>query len=305
MTPAQVVCDAHPDYYATRLAHTMGVPVLEVQHHQAHVLACMADNALRPPVLGISWDGSGYGQDGTVWGGEFFSVGDKELKRLACFEPWYLPGSDAAVREPRRALLGALFSAKGERLFDGTYRKFLAGFTDQELMVLKQMLIKKVNVPLTSSVGRRFDALAALLGLGVKNQFEGQAAMALEFILPEVPDAGAYGFRILDAKVAGAYVIQAPVWDEIFEDVDRQTPIAVISARFHHMLAEIMVWSAKTAGMERVVLSGGCFQNRYLTEYAVERLREEGFKPYWHQRVPPNDGGLALGQIAALGMFRG
>ncbi|MFH0754565.1 MAG: carbamoyltransferase HypF [Candidatus Omnitrophota bacterium] len=300
VTPLQVVCDAHPDYYSTHLARSMGVPVIEVQHHHAHVFAGMADNGLVPPVLGVAWDGAGFGVDGTVWGGEFFTVQKESVTRWACFEPFYLPGSEAAVREPRRALLGALFSAWGERLFDQEHRSLLDGFSDNELNVLKQMLVKKVNVPLTSSVGRRFDALAALLRLGAVNQFEGQAAMALEFALPDATDTGAYGFRILDVKKDGAYVIQAPVWDEIMEDVNRHVSVALISARFHHMLVEVMVWAAKTSGMERVVLSGGCFQNRYLTECAVKRLREEGFKPYWHQRVPPNDGGLALGQIAAM-----
>ncbi|MBF0330891.1 MAG: carbamoyltransferase HypF [Candidatus Omnitrophica bacterium] len=302
--PEHVVCDAHPDYYSTYYAQGLGIPVVTVQHHQAHVLACMADNGLSAPVLGVSWDGSGYGPDGTVWGGEFFSVNDKDMQRLACFEPFYLPGGEAAVREPRRALLGALFTAMGERIFEDRYRPYLSGFKDEELHLLRQMLVKRVNVPLTSSVGRRFDALAALVGLGHVNQFEGQAAMALEFILPEQVPRDAYSFRISGREAGRPYIIQAPVWDEVLEDMERQKSVAQISAKFHNMLVEVMVWAAQSSGMRHVVLTGGCFQNRYLSEHAVKRLREEGFKPFWHQRIPPNDGGLALGQIMAAHRVR-
>jgi hydrogenase maturation protein HypF len=164
---------------------------------------------------------------------------------------------------------------------------------------MKQVLVKKLNSPMTSSVGRRFDAVAALAGLCDVSGFEGQAAMALEFALPAEPSDKAYSFRVVEGKGSPRFIIQAPVWDELLDDVKKKVLPGEIAAKFHNMLAEVIVWAARTSKMERVALTGGCFQNRYLTERSVMRLREEGFKAYWHQRVPPNDGGIALGQVLA------
>jgi hydrogenase maturation protein HypF len=299
ITPEKVVCDIHPDYHSTRIAQQMGLPVIQVQHHYAHVLSCMADNGIAGPVLGVAWDGSGHGLDGTVWGGEFLSVGEGAFKRSAYFDPIYLPGGEAAVREPRRSLIGALYAAWDERAFEERYKVYFTDFMAQEYSLTRQMLCKKLNSPMTSSVGRLFDAVAALTGLCRLNGFEGQAAMALEFALPEQAVPEAYPFDLIDGTAGSMVIRHAAMWDEIVRDLEKKVPVSIISARFHNMLVNVIIAVARKTGMERVVLTGGCFQNRYLTEHAVKRLREEGFKPYWHQRVPPNDGGLALGQIMA------
>lgn len=297
--PEQVVCDLHEDYPSARVAHGMKHPVFDIQHHEAHVFSCMADNDLVPPVLGISWDGSGAGYDGTVWGGEFLTVTEEGVKRFAHFEPFPLPGGEAAVRDPKRSLLGALFAFYGEKVFKDPFVKYFNEFSAREWEALRAMLIKKINAPVTSSVGRRFDAVSALTGLCCQNTFEGEAAMAMEFSLSGTPCEEHYGFRITP-DASGTHVVKAPLWDELLSEVEHGVSREKIAAKFHNMLVEIMVEVVRLSEMGRVVLTGGCFQNRYLTEQAVRRLQAEGAKVYWHQRVPANDGGLALGQVFAV-----
>ncbi|MCX5790123.1 MAG: carbamoyltransferase HypF, partial [Elusimicrobia bacterium] len=196
--PARVVCDLHPDYRSTRFAEASGLPLLRVQHHQAHVYACMADNGLGPPaagepaLLGVAWDGTGWGPDGTVWGGEFFTVRHDGIERAAHWRRFRLPGGERAVREPRRSVLGLLYEIFGEALFGRTDLKPLAAFTASEREVLRGMLAKGVNAPRTSSVGRLFDAVAALAGLRAVNAYEGQAAMELEHCRPSTEQEGSY-----------------------------------------------------------------------------------------------------------------
>jgi hydrogenase maturation protein HypF len=300
--PSAVACDLHPDYLSTGYAHNRGLPVVGVQHHYAHVLACMAENELDEPVLGIAWDGTGFGLDGTVWGGEFLRVSGGTFSRTAHLRTFRLPGGDRAVREPRRAALGVLHALFGDDAFGMGRLEPVAAFTARELKVLSRMLARGVNVPLTSSAGRLFDAVASLCGLHHRVRFEGQAAMALEFALAGVATDEAYPF----ACRPGDGTPDAPVvvdWEAIVRgvlaDVGAGVAIGRIAARFHNALAEMIVAVARHAGDLRVALSGGCFQNRYLTERTVTRLRAEGFRPYWHQRIPPNDGGIALGQLVA------
>ena len=323
--PAVLAADAHPDYLSTkfaleetsRAAAAGGPRLVRVQHHLAHVLSCMAENELPPPVLGVSWDGTGYGLDGTVWGGEFLLVTQAGWERVAHLRCFPLPGGERAVKEPRRTALGLLFEAFGEAALEQSELATLRAFSGAELARLRTMLARRLNSPLTSSAGRLFDAVASLTGLRQRLRFEGQAAMELEFALEGVQTGQSYPFS-LDAPPAPATASGAPAprralrvdWSplvgEIIAEVKRGVPPGPISARFHNTLAEIIVAVARRTGQERVVLSGGCFQNRYLTERAVGRLQGEGFRPYWHQRIPPNDGGIALGQvIAALGAWHG
>ena len=326
--PAAIVADAHPDYLSTKFAQQWsaqapdsasqeqglitsspakdeGLRSVSVQHHLAHVLACMAENELEPPVLGVSWDGTGYGLDQTIWGGEFFLVTAESLQRVAHLRHFPLPGGEKAIKEPRRAAIGLLFAWLGEAAFQRRQLAPLAAFSATELNSLKTMLVRQVNSPLTSSIGRLFDAVAALAGGRQFVRFEGQAAMELEFALAEVPTDEFYPLPLLspDPKSSvpdRALVLDwAPLVGAVLEDVNHQVPIGAISAKFHNALAEAIVATAGHFAQERVALSGGCFQNRYLTERAIERLRHEGFRPYWHQRIPPNDGGIALGQLAA------
>ncbi len=290
--PALIAHDLHPDYLSTKHALQLPGEHRAVQHHWAHIASCMAENELEPPLLGVAWDGTGLGVDGTIWGGEFFLVRERSWKRAAHLRTFRLPGGDAAVREPRRSALGILYEIFGENLWERPH--LLGDFTAAERKTLRTMLTRAVNSPITSSAGRLFDGVAALAGLRSRSTFEGQAAMELEFLIEAGNDEsypvalGAAEPLILDWEPA----IRALL-------VDRQKGIGAskMAARFHHMLSDSIVSVAQKMGEQRVVLSGGCFQNRHLTERVISQLREAGFQPYWHQRVPPNDGGIALGQI--------
>ena len=194
-----IVADAHPDYFSTRFATGTGLPFRAVQHHVAHVLACMADNQLEPPVLGVSWDGTGYGLDGTVWGGEFFHITDQKVERIGHLRTFCLPGGEQAVREPRRSGLGVLFELFGPSALDATDSPTVRAFSADELRVLVRMLTQGINSPRTSSAGRLFDAVASLLGLRQATQFEGQSAMQLEFLAGERTESAGYNFAV-DAR---------------------------------------------------------------------------------------------------------
>jgi hydrogenase maturation protein HypF len=306
VTPACAVADLHPDYRSTRHAATLGLPVTQVQHHYAHVAACMAENDLEGVVLGVAWDGTGYGTDGTVWGGEFLTTTDHGFVRSACLRPFRLPGGERAIREPRRAALGvlhALADGRGSR----THVDSLRSFDARERALMREALARGVNSPVTTSAGRLFDAVASLVGLCQRSSFEGQAAMALEHAIDARTDE-AYPFKLTDRTARFAMgPWQPPPWvldwgpaiEAVLRDIDAQVPSGTIAARFHNTLAEMIVAVAERIAEPRVVLTGGCFQNRYLIERAVTRLGASGFRPYWHQRVPPNDGGIALGQVAA------
>jgi hydrogenase maturation protein HypF len=320
--PAIIAADAHPDYLSTKFARDLGKAdpksttvnpqLISVQHHIAHVLSCMAENELEPPLLGVSWDGTGYGLDGSVWGGEFFLVTETSCERVAHLRQFRLPGGDKAVKEPRRVALGLLYELFGEAAFSMAGLAPVAAFSPAELGLLRTLLARSLNSPLTSSIGRLFDAVAALAGLRQQVRFEGQAAMELEFALEGISSAEAYRLplRINDASRithrasritphASLHLDWSSMVEAILADLKRGLPIGQISAQFHNALAEAIVSVARQIGQPRVVLSGGCFQNRYLTERSVQRLQEAGFRPYWHQRVPPNDGGISLGQAVA------
>jgi hydrogenase maturation protein HypF len=271
----------------------------------------MAENGLRGTVLGISWDGTGYGTDGTIWGGEFLLADGASFERFAALKRFRLPGGEKAIREPRRQALGLLFEALGPEVFARGDILPLRSFTREELSALRTMLERGVNAPYTTSAGRLFDAVASITGLQQVSSYEGQAAMALEFALGEDRE-GEYRFDITESSTTGSRekaagsdehrprwtVDWSPMVTALLEDMEGGRGTPAIAARFHNGLAEAAVEVARRSGENRIVLSGGCFQNRYLTERIVRRLREEGFRPYWHQRVPPNDGGIALGQIA-------
>jgi len=294
-TPEAIACDVHPDYLSTQYAEKTGLPLVKVQHHHAHILSCMAENHLRPPVLGIAWDGSGLGSDGTVWGGEMLHVTSAGFRRVAHMRPFLLPGNAKAVREPRRVALAILYEIFSDKAFTLDL-PVVRAFTATELGPLQTMLRQRLNTPTTTSAGRIFDAFASLLNLRQVASFEGQAAMELEFALAGTKDDNSYPYVIRDESDA-LWMDWEPVVRAVMTE-----PVSdpgIVSARFHNTLVDMAVEVAKRMGEKNVVLSGGCFQNRYLTERMVSRLRASGYRPYWHQRVPPNDGGLALGQIMA------
>ncbi|MCS7158064.1 MAG: carbamoyltransferase HypF [Blastocatellia bacterium] len=314
LRPSAVACDAHPDYLSTHYARRNGLPVISVQHHYAHVLSCMAENELEPPALGVAWDGTGYGLDGTIWGGEFLQITEHWFRRVAHFRTFRLPGGEKAIKEPRRAAIGLLYGVFGDDVFTMTELAPVKAFSSDERAIMQTMLRRKINTPVTSSVGRLFDAVAALVGLRQVVRFEGQAAMELEFALGGIQTEEAYSFEIADFTSQDAcsrdesaiqnaqstiVVDWEPIVKAILHDIREKVPVGIISAKFHNALVEAIVAVAHRVGEERIVLSGGCFQNAYLTERAVHRLQREGFRPYWHQRIPPNDGGIALGQVVA------
>ena len=297
--PATVVADLHPDYLSTQLAGRISATrQLRVQHHVAHVLSCLVENEVSLPALGVAWDGTGLGQDGTVWGGEFFLVTQNRCERVAHLRPFRLLGGDKAVQEPRRTALGLLYELLGDIAFTRTDLSPVGTFSTTERAALKTMLQQQLNSPLTSSVGRLFDAVAALTGGRTIRQFEGQAAMELEFAMGTVRTEEAYPFPLV-RKSASLQLDWGPLVEALLLDVKNGAARELISAKFHNALAGAIVSVARYFGQPRVVLSGGCFQNQYLTERVVQELRREHFQPYWHQRVPANDGGIALGQIIA------
>lgn len=300
--PVRVACDLHPDYQSTRLAEKRDLPLVRVQHHHAHALSCMAEHSVCGPALGVAWDGTGFGPDGTVWGGEFLRINGPTFTRVAHFRTFPLPGGEQAIRQPRRTGLGLLYAHLGERAFQLGWLSTLQAFSVQELKVLRQMLARQLNIPFTSSVGRLFDGVASLLGILQLSDFEGQAAMALEYALHGVATEAVYPF-VLQAQEAGVQspivIDWGPMLDALLADCQSQTPIGVVAAKFHNSMAAITVAVAQQIGDEQVLLTGGCFQNCYLLTRTALGLQRAGFRPIWHQRVPPNDGGIALGQILA------
>ncbi|MBM3553830.1 MAG: carbamoyltransferase HypF [Alphaproteobacteria bacterium] len=298
--PQLIVRDLHPDYATSRTAEDYGKPIFAVQHHLAHVVACMAENGVSPPALGVAWDGAGYGLDGTIWGGEFLLVTKSGWRRVAHLRSFPLPGGDAAAREPRRAALGLLYEAFGSGALAMADLVPLAAFTPNERDALGVMLARGVNSPLTSSAGRLFDAFAALCGLRQRASYEGQAASQLEWALTDCADGPAYPFPLrAPEKAGGAYIMDwAEALHVALSELRGGAAPGAISDALHNGLANAIVALAERIGERRVALSGGCFQNTRLLGTAVGALRAAGFEPLWHRRVPPNDGGLALGQAA-------
>jgi hydrogenase maturation protein HypF len=299
--PGAVICDMHPDYLSTHYAGRLGVPVRKVQHHVAHVLACMIENDLVPPVLGVSWDGTGYGTDGTVWGGEFFRVTEDSVERVAHLRLFPLPGGEKAIKEPRRSALGLIYELAGGDISREPESPVLGTFTDEERLLLRQMVDRSVNSPRTSSAGRLFDGVASLVGLRHFNRFEGQAAMELEYQVSNVEMLEQYnlGLRKGPNGTSAIVIDWEPMIRQIVADVQTGHSTNLIAAKFHNTLAEAVVTIAEETALTNVVLTGGCFQNKYLCEQAITRLQAVGLEPYWHQRISPNDGGIALGQIVA------
>ena len=291
--PARVACDLHPSYGSTQFARESGLEVVPVQHHYAHILSCMAEHQIDEPVLGVAWDGTGLGPDATIWGGEFLLVTGSGFERVAHLRQFRLPGGDACARDGRRSALGILHEICGQNIPDNRALKTLSA---EELRLLRRVLEKQVNAPITSSAGRLFDAVAALVGLRERSSFEGQAAMELEFaVSPSVNEA--YPFELHGTEPI--VLDWEPALREILMDVQAGESAGTMAAKFHNGLSEAIAAIAKEVGLKKMVLSGGCFQNKYLLEQAVHRLRADGLEVFWHRRVPPNDGGIALGQVIA------
>lgn len=326
-TPEIIATDPHPDYASTQFAEqlTRGQPtpwistqphtpaLFPVQHHAAHVLSCVAENDVQLPALGVAWDGTGLGTDGTIWGGEFFTVTHPAIQRIASLRPFPLPGGEAAIREPRRAALGLLHALCHGSIPTGVSQPLTHAFRATERRCLETLLQRQVHSPITSSIGRLFDAVASLANLRQLASFEGQAAMDLEFATNGHPAKEYYPFPCIANPLPRNSATQptvgpiqppilldwAPMIEAILHDIRNHVAVGTISIRFHNALAEAIVRVAQQANLPRIALSGGCFQNHYLLTRVIDRLRQAGFEPFWHCQVPTNDGGIALGQAFA------
>lgn len=293
LKPEVVICDAHPDYISSKYSDSLKIPLHKVQHHYAHVLSCMAENDLEENVLGVSWDGTGYGSDGTIWGGEFIIPNGKNFTRAGYFKTFRLPGGEAAIHDVWKIGYSLLYEVFGSDTYD---LKNISLLKQPEVKIIRQMLEKNINSPATSSCGRLFDGISAIIGINHNADFEAQAAMALEFAADDFDTNDYFAFSIQESS--GSLVFN---WHQIVKsivtDINEGIPAGLISAKFHNSLAEAIIQFADRLSIEKVILTGGCFINNYLLNRSVKRLTESGFKAYTHQRVPAGDGGISLGQI--------
>ena len=296
LQPVAVACDLHPDYATTRLAEASGFPVIRVQHHHAHVAALLAEHDADGEILGVTWDGTGFGPDGTVWGGEFLRATRTGYRRVARLLPFTLPGGEAAARQPWRSAVGALYAVAGLGLWelDVPPVRRAAQWGD----VLNALLRAPATVR-TSSVGRLVDAVSAILGLRQESTYEAHAAMLLEHAV--APTTEAYPFSLLERETDGPdapslEVDWRPSLTAVLADVRSGVTPSIVAGRFHRTLARMAASVAEWAGIPRVGLTGGCFQNAVLTQFTSDELRRRRFDVLTHSLVPPNDGGLAVGQ---------
>ena len=309
--PQVVVCDLHPKYNSTVVAEELGYPIVKVQHHYAHILSCMVENDCQEPVIGVAFDGTGYGTDGTIWGGEILLADYEDFTRFGNITPFLQIGGDVSAKEGWRIAVSMIYGYTKDRELAGEIMKKLDLCSEKEIKVQFAMADRKLNAVLSTSVGRLFDAVSAILGIRHKSSFEGEASMALEFaaeayeqkdheqkqnekIDPLVYEE--YGHVILNTQLLVQRIVEAKLQGA---DSGR------LAYWFHEILAEqitaVCVQARNVSGRQKAVLSGGVFQNRLLLRLTEERLTEEGFEVLRHRMVPPNDGGIAVGQ-AAYGM---
>jgi hydrogenase maturation protein HypF len=297
--PESIAHDLHPQYFTTRFARQTaqqsGLPCLAVQHHHAHIAACMADNGLEDrQLIGLAFDGTGYGPDGTIWGGEVLIASYGQCERFAHLQYLPLPGGEAAIRQPWRMAVGATHALGIDRL-ELDDLPFLDNIDPQALTIIRQQVDKQINCPLTSSLGRLFDAAASLIGIRNQVSYEGQAAIELEVrSRPYLASATPYS---LDHAIFLPELFHAMI-----EDIQRKEPAGLIGAKFNHSIAQLAIalcLQARVAtGLQEVALSGGVWQNQLLLDLVRNGLAEQGLTVYCHQQLPSNDGGLALGQLA-------
>jgi len=294
--PKAVAYDLHPEYLSTKYALSLsGIPKVGVQHHHAHVVSAMAENGLDGEVIGVALDGTGFGGDGTIWGGEFLRADLGDFKRVAHLRQVPMPGGSMAVKEPWRMAFAYLREAFGDKAMELDWIKRR---DPRKCEILRNMIEQKVNSPLTSSMGRLFDAVSSLLGIRETVNYEGQAAVELEM----AADSGVKEEYAFDNRATERPMIIDPMEmiRGIVQDSVRGLPPSFISAKFHGTVARLVVETCRgirsESGLNRVVLSGGVFQNRLLLDQVFHGLGQAGFKVYTHHLVPTNDGGISLGQ---------
>ncbi|HJX30368.1 MAG TPA: carbamoyltransferase HypF, partial [Thermodesulfobacteriota bacterium] len=310
LSPRIIVCDQHPDYLSSRYAQELKtknneLTVIPVQHHHAHIVSCITENKVPPPVLGIAFDGTGYGEDGCIWGGEFLLVDYAKSQRLGHLEYIPMPGGESAIKKPFRMALSYLVNLLGKQVLNQRLA-FLETVGKVELELIKKQIEKGINAPLTSSCGRLFDGVSALLNIRNEVDYEGQAAIELEMIAGEGKDTGKiYPFEISQEKEMKIVRLQE-LFAAILEDVKHGVSKTEISSCFHHsvaqMVARICQELSRDTGVNKVALSGGVFQNRLLLKLTNGYLEKTGLTVITHREVPANDGGISLGQ-AVIGNF--
>lgn len=317
--PELMACDLHPEYRTTKFARVLaarrGIPLAAVQHHEAHLAGCLAENNIREPVLGVVCDGTGYGHDGRIWGFEVFAGRPGAFARVAHQTYVPLPGGEGSIRHPERMLISHLYAAQG---MEGIERAepFLSEKARKELAAILRQIDLGLNTPWTSSCGRLFDAVSALLGICTKAAYDGQPAMELEAaIRPGV--TGYYDFELRESAGsadggdsganAGQWLLDfGPLWARLLTERAQGETVGVMAAKFHNTVVaaieETLTRLRRTTGINRAAISGGVFQNKYLLKSLLARLDSAGFTVYWPRKVPVNDGGISLGQ-AVLASF--
>ena len=296
--PEVIACDLHPDYlsthYAEELSQQLSIPLIKVQHHHAHIVSCMAENNVFENVIGVALDGTGFGADGTIWGGEFLLVSPKDFLRVGHLKNLPMPGGEQAINQPWRMTFSYLYSLCGKKI-DTVYS--VAG-KEKESQLLKQIIDKRINSPLTSSCGRLFDAVASLIGLRDEVDFEGQAAMELEGLCQPKYE-GNYGYKI--KKENNNWIIDNDrMFKQIILDLENKVSLNKIATQFHNTVADFIfslcVKIREEYNINCVALSGGVFQNSFLLNRTMKRLKDANFIVLIHKRLPPNDACISLGQ---------
>ncbi|MFQ6618393.1 MAG: carbamoyltransferase HypF, partial [Fidelibacterota bacterium] len=296
--PEIIAYDMHPGYLSTGWAlEQEGIRLTGIQHHHAHIVSCMGEHRMDRKVIGVSFDGTGYGEDGNVWGGEFLMADYSSYRRIAHFKYVPMPGGDAAVKEPYRMALSHLREVFGDELYSLDL-DVLKRTGEKKVSIIMKMMERNINTFRTSSCGRLFDAVSSLLGIKDVINYEGQAAIELEMIA-DTSVVGEYGFDISDGEP-----FQVDVKELIYgvvKDLQNGVEPSGISAKFHNTIARIIgdvcILSREITGIETVCLSGGVFQNFLLLKKTLSLLRDSGFSVFYHESVPPNDGGISLGQV--------
>jgi hydrogenase maturation protein HypF len=301
IAPRAVAHDLHPGYLSSQYARSLGdLPRIAIQHHHAHIASCMAEHGCAGPVIGVAWDGTGYGADGHIWGGEFLVADYAHYERWAHLEEVHMPGGERAVRQPWRMAAAYLYSVYGPAT-DELELDFVHRLDPRAWGIIRQMMVKGVNSPVTSSAGRLFDAVAALVNLRSEVQYEGQAAVELERLADGAVGAEEYAFHIRRGTKPMILETQGII-KGVVDDLTKGEQASRIAAKFHNTLVAIILAVCcrmrELTSLSRVVLSGGVFQNALLLTRVVPSLQEHDFQVYTHSQVPPNDGGIALGQVA-------
>jgi len=299
-----VAHDLHPGYLSTQWAKSLeGVRLVPVQHHHAHVVSVMAEAGLAGPVLGVSYDGTGYGADGTAWGGEVLKCDRRSYTREGHLRPVPLPGGEAAIARPARMALSHLMDAFGPEEGVERARALMPSLTDAEMRVVARQIERGINSPMCSSAGRLFDAVGALLGATPEATYEGQPAMELEAMASEWEGGALLAYRY---DIENSVIDTRLVMRGIIADLERGVDRAEIAARFHETVAAFTVDLCRRLGehygLSEVALSGGVMQNARLLRRLLEGMREVGLTPHTHKDVPPNDGGMSLGQAVVGAM---